>query len=60
MLMEKPKFKVGDHIVPADYHIGLEHAVVTRIDDKNYYLKILCGVAILPISTQVNYQLEKQ
>ena len=53
------KFKVGDHIVPKIPNRGLESAIVTRIDDKNYYLKILCGVAILPIGAQVSYKLEK-
>lgn len=52
------KFKVGDRIVPKISNRGLERATVTRIDDKNYYLKILCGVAILPIGAQVGYKLE--
>lgn len=52
------KFKVGDHIVPKIPNRGLESATVTRVDDKNYYLKILCSVAILPIGTQVGYKLE--
>lgn len=56
--MEKPKFKVGDHIVPSDYHIGLSHGVVIKVDDRNYYIRILRGTAILPISAQVNYKLE--
>lgn len=57
--MEEPKFKPGDHIVPNEYHRGLDHAIVTRVDDKNYYLKILCGTGIIPISAQVNYKLEE-
>lgn len=52
------KFKVGDHIVPKYPNRGLEKATVTRVDDKNYYLKILCGIAILPIEAQVSYKLE--
>lgn len=52
------KFKVGDHIVSKISNRGLERATVTRVDDKNYYLKILCGVAILPIGAQVSYKLE--
>lgn len=54
----KPIFQVGDHIVPKEPRRGIEHAVVTRIDSKNYYLKILCGTAIIPISSQVSYKLE--
>ncbi len=57
--MEEPKFKPGDHIVPNEYHRGLDHAIVTRVDDNNYYLKILCGTGIIPISAQVNYKLEE-
>ncbi len=56
----EPKFKVGDHLVPIVPHRGLEHAIVNRIDDKHYYLKILCGTAVLPIGAQVNYKLEEQ
>jgi hypothetical protein len=52
------KFKVGDLIVPKYPNRGLNKAIVTRVDDENYYLKILCGTAILPIGAQVNYKLE--
>lgn len=52
------KFKVGDHIASKYSNRGLDRATVTRVDDKNYYLKILCGVAILPIRAQVSYKLE--
>lgn len=52
------KFKVGDHIVSKILNRGLERATVIRIDDKNYYLKILCGIAIFPIGAQVSYKLE--
>lgn len=52
------KFKVGDHIASKYPNRGLDRATVTRVDDKNYYLKILCGVAILPIGAQVSYKLE--
>lgn len=51
-------FKVGDNIVPKYPNRGLDRATVTRVDDKNYYLKILCGIAILPIRAQVSYKLE--
>lgn len=56
--MEKPKFKVGDTIVPIDPQRGLERATVTRIDSRNYYLKIMCGIAIIPIGSQAIYKLE--
>lgn len=52
------KFKVGDHIVPKYPNRGLNKAIVTRVDDKNYYLKILCGTAVLPRGAQVSYKLE--
>ena len=58
--MKEAKFKVGDTIVPKEGYRGLEKAVVTKIDEKNYYLKILCGTAILPIGAQVNYKLKKE
>lgn len=54
------KFKVGDHIVPKYPNRGLDKATVTRVDGKNYYLKILCSIAILPIEAQVSYKLENQ
>lgn len=58
--MEKAKFNVGDIIVSKEGYRGLEKAIVTRIDEKNYYLKILCGTAILPIGAQVNYKLKEE
>lgn len=57
--MVEAKFKVGDNIIPKECYKGIDHATVTGVDDKNYYLKILCGTAILPIGAQVNYQLEE-
>lgn len=56
----EPKFKIGDHIVPIDIHKGMEQAMVTNVDDKNYYLKIMCGTAIIPIGAQINYKLKNQ
>lgn len=58
--MEKPKFKVGDTLVPVEYYRGIENMTVTKIDSKNYYLKIPCGKVILPISAQVNYKLKSE
>ena len=57
--MTKPKFNVGDTIVPIEPGRGLERATVKRINDKNYYLKIMHGIAIIPIGSQVIYKLEK-
>lgn len=54
------KFNIGDHITAIEFSKGIESAVVTGIDDKYYYLKILRGTGIIPISAQVNYQLEKR
>lgn len=56
--MSKAIFKIGDHIVPKEGCRGVDHATVQRIDDKNYYLKIMCGIAIIPIGAQVSYKLE--
>lgn len=56
--MTKPKFKIGDTLFPVNGYRGIENMTVTRIDDKNYYLKIPCGKVILPINAQVNYQLK--
>lgn len=55
--MEELKFKVGDTIVPIIPRKGVEKGVVTRVDDKNYYLRIMRGTAILPIGSQVMYKL---
>ena len=48
----EPIFKVGDHIVTKYPNKGLEKATITEIDDKNYHLKISCGIAIIPIGAQ--------
>lgn len=51
-------FKKGDNIVPKECYRGIDHAEVTSVDDKNYYLKILNGTAIIPITAQSYYKLE--
>lgn len=56
--MEKVKFKVGDIIGPVVPNMGVEDAIIIRVDDKHYYLKILCGTAIIPIKAQANYKLK--
>lgn len=56
--MVEAKFKPGDHIVPDQYRKGLEKAEVIKVEDGKYYLKIVRGIAILPIGAQVNYKLQ--
>lgn len=56
--MTEPIFKAGDEIVPKEYHTGIEHATVIGIDGRNYRLKIIRGIAIIPIESQVHYKLK--
>lgn len=56
--MEEVKFKVGDHITRKPHCGGLEKAEVAKIENGKYYLKIVRGTAILPISAQINYKLQ--
>ena len=56
----KPIFKVGDHITAKEGHTGLKKATITRIDDKNYYVKIVRGMGVLSIGAQVNYKLDEE
>lgn len=53
----KPIFKVGDHVEPIREGLGFYNAVVDRIDNKYYYLRIPTGKVILPISSQEVYKL---
>ena len=62
------KFKVGDKIRPIETGCGFENASVQSIftEDKGknkgrkyYKLKILCGTATIPVSAEVNYELDK-
>lgn len=55
----EPEFKVGDYIVPVIPRKGVE-GIITKIDNKNYYLRIMRGTAILPISSQVIYKLKNE
>ncbi len=57
--MVKPIFKAGDEIVPKEFHIGIKDATVIGIDGKNYRLKIMRGIAIIPIESQVHYKLKE-
>lgn len=52
-------FKPGDHIVPKDYYRGIDRATVSSVDNNNYYLKIMNGSAIIPISAQQYYKLDE-
>ena len=62
------KFKVGDKIRPITTGGGFENASVQSIftEDKGknkgrkyYRLKILCGTATIPVSAEVNYELDE-
>lgn len=57
--MVKPIFKAGDEIVPKEFHIGIKDVTVIGIDGKNYRLKIMRGIAIIPIESQVHYKLKE-
>ena len=53
------KFNVGDYITHVDGYNGFEDAIVTMIDDKNYHLKIINGLATMPLRAEENYELKK-
>jgi ethanolamine transporter EutH len=57
------KFKVGDVLTVSEYGRGFDMATVTGIIEQNgkqyYTLKIMCGTATIPVSTEVNYKLFK-
>jgi ethanolamine transporter EutH len=58
------KFKAGDTIIVNEYGCGFDKATVTGVIEKNgkqyYTLKIMNGIATIPISAEVNYKkLEK-
>lgn len=54
------KFKAGDHLVSILKGRGLEETTVIDVDSQFYYLKIVRGIAILPISSQEMYKLKNQ
>lgn len=58
--MQEPIFKIGDSITAAMPGRGIDYGVITRIDENNYYLKIMNGVAIIPIKAQSVYKLKEQ
>ena len=51
------KFHIGQTICAITPHTGFEKALITSIDDKFYHLKIMCGIATMPISAEKNYKL---
>lgn len=57
------KFKKGDNIVVKEFGNGFESATVTGITKekgrKFYTLKILRGIATIPVSAEINYELSK-
>ena len=53
------RFKVGDVITPIEGYSGFEEARILRIDDKNYYLKIVNGTATMSIKAESCYKLLK-
>ena len=58
------KFNAGDTIIVNEYGCGFDKAIVTGVIEKNgkqyYTLKIMNGIATIPISAEVNYKkLEK-
>lgn len=58
------KFKPGDNIVPIESYQGFENATVTGITEKKgkqyYTLKILCGIATIPVSAEEFYKLKTE
>lgn len=53
----KTKFKKGQIIGAIQRGMGLDEALITRIDDKYYYCRIINGTAKIPIVAEVNYQI---
>lgn len=59
--MNDSKFNVGDDIVLKDYHRGFEGGKVLKVDDRYYYIRIIRGIARVPISSiDENYKLKNQ
>lgn len=65
----KPKFKKGDVIGTVETGKGFEEAIVIntftsqekRTKGKQMYLlKIMNGIATIPVSAEVNYELKKK
>ncbi len=58
MAMTRPIFKAGDEIVPKKFHTGISNATVIGVDGRSYRLRIVRGIAIIPIESQVHYKLK--
>lgn len=59
--MSKAKFNVGDDIVLKEYHGGFAGGRILKVDDRYYQIKIIRGVAQIPIkSIDENYKLKNQ
>ena len=58
--MKETKFKVGDCITHDIDRPGLDEAVIYRVDDNNYYCRIICGKAIIPHTVEDNYKLKNK
>lgn len=54
-----PIFNIGDIITSIQPNNGYENALVTDIKNNSYHLKIVNGIAIIPIQAQINYKLKK-
>ena len=55
-------YKPGDVITPIDksQSLYLDKLTIVRVDSKNYYCKIINGIAIIPkASIERNYELYK-
>ena len=48
------KYKIGDSLTHQMDFPGFEKITICRIDDKNYYCKIINGKVDIPISTVDN------
>ena len=58
------KFKKGNTIVCKEYCNGFEKATVIDTFEENgkqyYKLKIMNGIATIPVGAEINYELEKK
>ena len=63
------KFKIGDKIKVSEYGRGFEQATVLNIYTEKkgkhkgkemYLLKIMCGIATVPIAAEDNYELDNK
>ena len=50
----KTSYKIGDVISPKPYTQGFDKAVVYKIDNAFYHVKIMNGIATIPIHVVEN------